>query len=253
MNINLKNKVVVITGGTRGLGKVLVDYFIKEKCKVAFCARKINNDKIKQNLLGVSCDITNEEEVKHFIQIIINKFRRIDILINNAGIGGRYITKDMSLKEWNNIINVNLTGSFLITKEVIPYMMKKKYGKIINIASRACIEGVKHSACYCASKAGLIAFSKALALELASYNINVNCISPGVFMTKNLNSGLKQGAVLAKMDIKSFIKTNYLDKIPLNRIASPEEIIYLIIFLSSEFSRYITGQNFIIDGGRTRN
>ncbi len=237
MELTLKGKVAIVTGGTKGIGKAIADKLKKEGAEVVVCAR----EKTKRKLLCIPVDVTNAEDVRTLLKETMKKYKRIDILVNNAGIYPSVDLKDMTSDQWQQVLDINLNGIFNCTKAVLPHMMKKKSGKIINISSIAgFVLGFPGLVHYCTSKAGVAGFTKATALELAKYKINVNAIAPGLIITPGVQTFMN------KKEINAFVKT-----IPLQRAGRPEDIAEIVAFLASEKSSYITGQTMIVDGGLT--
>ena len=237
---------VLITGISRGIGKAIALEFAKNKYNIIGCAKSdFNGLSDTKNLItsyGVDsyielCDISNEEKIKKFIYESTNKLGGIDILINNAGISYIGLLQDMSILEWNNIINTNLTSAFLMSKYVIPYMLKKQNGHIINISSVWGNIGASMEVAYSASKGGLNTFTKALAKELAPSNILVNTISPG-FIDTEMNKNFEKEELEA-----------IFEEIPLGRAGQTSEVADLVYKIAT--SKYITGQIITIDGGWT--
>ena len=237
---------ILITGISRGIGKAIALEFAKNKYNIIGCAKSdFNGLSDTKNLVtsyGVDsyielCDISNEEEIKKFIYESTNKLGGIDILINNAGISYIGLLQDMGILEWNNIINTNLTSAFLMSKYVIPYMLKKQNGHIINISSVWGNIGASMEVAYSASKGGLNTFTKALAKELAPSNILVNTISPG-FIDTEMNKNFEKEELEA-----------IFEEIPLGRAGKTSEVADLVYKIST--SKYLTGQIITIDGGWT--
>ena len=239
---NLKNKKVIITGATGGIGNSLVECFIKHEARVL--ATGTNEEKLKLisskygNVLTNKFDISNHDEIENFIE----KSSKIldgnpDILINNAGITRDNLSLRMSSKEWNEVLNLNLTSTFLLCKFSLKKMIKNKYGKIVNITSVVGHTGNVGQANYAASKSGIIGFSKSLALEYAKKNININCVSPGFIETQMTD----------KIDPK--FKELIISKIPSNRLGSPDDVANVTAFLSSDLANYITGETIHVNGG----
>lgn len=237
---------VLITGISRGIGKAIALEFAKNKYNIIGCAKSdFNGLSDTKNLItsyGVDsyielCDISNEDKIKKFIYESTNKLGGIDILINNAGISYIGLLQDMSILEWNNIINTNLTSAFLMSKYVIPYMLKKQNGHIINISSVWGNIGASMEVAYSASKGGLNTFTKALAKELAPSNILVNTISPG-FIDTEMNKNFEKEELEA-----------IFEEIPLGRAGKTSEVADLVYKIAT--SKYLTGQIITIDGGWT--
>lgn len=239
----LYQKTAIVTGGAQGIGKAIVKEFLKNQCNVYVIDMKLPEQKTyyadvngtEQNCRLLCADITNFDEIKKVCDIIAEE-ASVDILVNNAG-----ITKDASFRKmtedvWKKVIDVNLNGTFHMCKAVIPYMVQNGSGKIVNMAS-ASAHGQFGQANYSASKAGIVGLTKTLALELAKYKINVNAISPGFTLTEMTSV------------IPEDIKKKYYNEIPMGRGADPAEIAYLVRFLASGESDFITGQEIMINGG----
>ena len=240
--IDLKDTNVILTGATGGIGNSILENLIQAGANVL--ATGTNEDKLNliqekyKNVQTQKFDISNHLEIENFI----NKANeclggRVDVLINNAGITRDNLSIRMKDEEWNKVIDINLTSTFLLSKNVIKKMLKSKKGKIINITSIVGHTGNIGQSNYTASKAGVVAMSKSLALEYGKKNINVNCISPGFIsteMTDKIND-----------DYKEVLKS----KIPMNRFGTPNDIANTVIFLCSKLSDYITGETIHVNGG----
>lgn len=237
------DKVVVVTGAGKGIGKSIAEEFCKNGATVIVSSRKMNEckevcsglKKEKGKAIAIKCDISKQKEVKALFLKIKNKFGKVDVLVNNAGIYPFKPFSEMTDKEWNTVIDVNLNGTFYCIKEAIKLMKK---GSIINISSIAGIRGFPMLTHYCTSKGAMNQLTTSLAMELAP-NIRVNAILPGLILTPGT-------AVFGKKEIKDFVK-----KIPVGRAGVPEDIANLTIFLASEKSGFITGQLITVDGGQT--
>ena len=239
---NLENKKVIITGATGGIGDAITKSFVDNNAKVL--ATGTNKDKLNQlsntynNILTLRFDISKHEEIEKFLDDASNMLGgNPDILVNNAGITRDNLSLRMSEKEWKEVLNLNLTSTFLICKYSLKKMIKNKYGKIINITSVVGHTGNVGQANYAASKSGIIGFTKSLALEYAKKNININCISPG-FIETNMT---------AKIDPK--FKELIISKIPSNRLGAPNDVANVVMFLSSDLANYITGETIHVNGG----
>ena len=237
---------ILITGASRGIGRSVAIEFAKNKHNIIICAKSdLKGLKKTKQLVeneGVSwytdlCDVTNEESVKDFISNSAKTIGQTDVLINNAGISYIGLLQNMSLYDWNKILNTNLTSAFLMSKYVIPEMLKKQSGHIINISSVWGNIGASMEVAYSASKGGINSFTKALAKELAPSNISVNAISPG-FIDTDMNK------VFEKDELDAIF-----EEIPMGRAGSPSEVAKLIYKIA--MSDYITGQIITIDGGWT--
>ena len=245
MKIDFKNKTVLITGGSRGIGAEVATHVNERNAKVIVTCTNtknidgLDNKGFKNNINYLSLDLSSKESIKSFVSII-NKEFSIDILINNAGVNKIDEITRLREKDWDWINNINLRGPYLLTKELAKKMILVKSGHIINIASIFGVVSKAKRAAYSASKWGLVGFTKAVALDLAEYNIMVNAISPGFVNTELTKK------ILSNEEIKEIT-----DMIPVKRFASPEEIAKVILFLSSDYNKYLSGQNIIIDGGYT--
>lgn len=241
----LSQKTAIITGSARGIGKGIAELFsendanivivdiIQEEINKTVASLKESNP----NVIGIKCDITKEEEVENCVKNVIKQFTSIDILVNNAGITNDKLLMRMKLEDWESVIKVNLTGTFLFTQKVSKIMIRQRKGKILNISSIIGLIGNAGQANYAASKGGIIAFTKSVAKELAARNINVNAIAPGFIKTEMTDK------------LPETIQEYYLKNIPLKRFGSIKDVANLALFLCCEDSDYITGQTIIIDGG----
>ncbi|CDD37637.1 3-oxoacyl-(Acyl-carrier-protein) reductase [Clostridium sp. CAG:356] len=241
-----ERKVVFVTGGSRGIGKAIALKYAQNGYNVVinYVSDKTNVEELKKKFeeLKVECliekaDVSKSEEVEQIVKKTIEKFKKIDVLINNAGITRDGLLMRMKEEDFDKVIEINLKGTFLVTKSVIPYMLKKRDGKIINLASVVGVTGNAGQCNYSASKAGIIGFTKSIAKELASRNIRANAIAPG-FIDTDMTS------VLAD-EVKDSINA----QIPMKRMGTAQEIANVAYFLGCEESSYITGQVINIDGG----
>lgn len=241
-----ENKVALITGATRGIGKEIALELAENGFDIAINYRSIQEgmEELKKEIEKhnvraefVKADVSNFEECENMVKETIEKFGKIDVLVNNAGITKDGLIMRMKKEDFENVIDVNLTGTFNVTRNVIPYMIKQKSGRIINLSSVVGVAGNAGQTNYSASKAGVIGFTKSLAKEVASRNILVNAIAPGFIdtdMTNVLSDAVKEGINA---------------QIPLKRMGSPREVAKIVKFLSSDDSSYITGQVINVDGG----
>jgi 3-oxoacyl-[acyl-carrier protein] reductase len=245
--ISLQNKNVLITGGSRGIGKACVELFLNAGANVAFTfqSRKAEADKLISDYKGTSelksyrVNLADYGEIEKVISNILKDFGRIDILVNNAGIWKEAAIDKMTIDQWNEMMNINLTSTYLITKFVVPEMKKNNFGRIINIASTAGQRGEAFHSHYAASKGGMISLTKSLASELGSFNITVNCVAPGWVITDMTTDSLADKEIYKKV----------LADIPLNKIARPEEIAGPVLFLASDLASHITGEILNVNGG----
>ncbi len=240
------NKNAIVTGGTRGIGREIAKTLAENGANVAINYRKYSEEienlleelrTLGVKALAIKCDISNENEVNDFIKEVKENFGSVDILINNAGITKDGLLLRMNEKDFNDVIDVNLKGTFNMTKAVSSIMVRQRFGKIINISSVVGVAGNAGQCNYAASKAGVIGFSKSIARELASRNINVNVIAPGYINTD-----------MTKV-LPERVREEVLKTIPMKKIGEPKEIANLVLFLSSDLSNYITGQVINVDGG----
>ena len=240
--IDLQNLNIILTGSTGGIGGSILEKLYNSKANIIATGTnkvKLNNIKSKyENVIIKQFDISNHSSIEKFIEECNEQFKnKIDILINNAGITLDNLSIRMKDDEWNKVINLNLTSSFLLSKFTIKKMLKNKNGKIINITSIVGHTGNVGQANYAASKAGLIGMSKSLALEYGRKNIKVNCVSPGFIkseMTEKISDNFKQSME---------------DKIALGRFGMPADVANVVAFLSSKLSDYITGETIHVNGG----
>lgn len=240
-----KDKISLITGGARGIGRQIALAFAKEGSDIVLC--DVNQEVLEATRKEIEAlgrraetfivDVTSLSQVEEMVNKTLDKFQKIDILINNAGITRDALIVRMSEQEFDSVIAVNLKGTFNCTKAVSKVMMKQRYGKIVSIASIIGIMGNAGQANYAASKAGIIGLTKSVAKELASRNVNVNAIAPG-FIETDMTAKLPEN-----------VKAQMLALIPLNRFGKAGDVADLAMFLASEASSYITGQVIKIDGG----
>lgn len=240
------NKVAFITGGTRGIGKQIAITLAKEGYDIAINYRKENEDlkdtKQKIEMQNVKCftvqgDVSNFDDAERMVKEILEKFNKIDVLVNNAGITKDMLLMRMKKEDFESVIDVNLVGTFNITKNVIPCMMKNRNGRIINVSSVVGISGNAGQSNYSASKAGIIGFTKSLAKEVGSRNILVNAIAPGLIETQMTDI------------LKDELKEEIIKTIPLRKMGTVQDVANVVKFLASDDSSYITGQVINIDGG----
>lgn len=240
------SKVALITGGTRGIGRQIAVTLAKEGYDIAVnymtLSDEVENTKKEVEKAGVKCitvcgDVSKFDDSENMVKEVVNEFGRIDVLVNNAGITKDMLIMRMKREDFESVIDVNLVGTFNVTKNVVPYMMKQRDGRIINLSSVVGISGNAGQTNYSASKAGIIGFTKSLAKEVGSRNILVNAVAPGFIATRMTDV------------LKDEVKEEISKTIPLKRMGTPQDVANVVKFLASEDSSYITGQVINIDGG----
>ncbi|MGA7335811.1 MAG: SDR family oxidoreductase [Candidatus Sulfotelmatobacter sp.] len=247
---DLTGRVAIITGGSIGLGRQMAEGLAEMGANVVLCARKKERcqeaaDQLAGlgiKTLALSCDVTNSAAIQEVVGSTLQNFGRIDILINNAGVSWGAPVEEMTLEQWNKVMDTNLTGTFLFSQAVGKAMIGQKHGKIINMASVAGLGGASadlQAIGYHASKGGVIAFTKDLACKWAAHNIQVNAIAPGWFPT-HMSSWILEHR-----------KESLLEKIPLHRFGSDHDLKGAAVFLASDASAYVTGHVLVVDGGQT--
>jgi len=244
--MRFENQVAVVTGAGRGIGHAIAGRLANEGARVACVSRTEANAKKTANEINslhsdaakyYSVDVADHAAVQKIGAQILKDFGRVDILVNNAGMTRDALAMRMSLEDWDNVINTNLRGAFSFTQAILRAMIKQRSGRIINISSVSGIMGNAGQTNYAASKAGLIGFTKSLARELASRNITVNAVAPGL-VTTDMTAGLSDE-----------VKKTLHAKIPLGKTGVPEDIANAVAFLASAEASYITGQTLCVDGG----
>jgi len=239
---NLKKKNIIVTGASGGIGNAIIKKLSEAGANILASGTRIEKlEELKKNFEGLKIlkfDISQSEKIEEFIDNATNELGgSLDGIVNNAGITKDNLAIRMSLDEWQKVININLTSTFLMSKFAIKKMLKNKSGKIVNITSVVGHTGNLGQANYTASKAGIVAMSKSLAIEYAKKNININCISPGFIQT----------AMTDKIDDK--FKEVIISKIPSARLGEPDDIANAVLFLSSDQSNYINGETLHVNGG----
>lgn len=240
--IDLSGKVALITGGSRGIGKAISAQLHRAGAAVSIVGRDAGRadavaEALGERAIASAADVTKVDELARVVETTEAKLGSIDILVNNAGITRDNLVLRLSESDWNDVLQTNLTSAFLATKLVIKGMMKRRYGRIINITSVVGLTGNKGQANYAASKAGMIGFTKSVAQEYAGRGILVNCIAPG-FIKTDMTAALSDEAAQA-----------LLERIPLGRLGDPQDVAGAVIYLASELGSYVTGQVMVVDGG----
>jgi len=250
----LDERVAIVTGGGTGIGQAIALEFAKEGADVVVSSRNMANlEKVAGEIkalgrrsLAVAADVGVKKQVQNMVQQTVDKFGRIDVLVNNAGMLRIATFLGMSEEDWDDVIDINLKGVFLCTQAVAKHMIEQKYGKIINISS-ICGRGgaLGDGPSYSASKAGVIQLTQCAAFELGAYGINVNCIAPGLILTPMAHSTQETAE-----EFEQFIEERKSQAV-LGRIGDPQDIAKTALFLASEDSSFISGQTIPVDGGRT--
>jgi len=241
LNKILENKKIILTGGSRGIGLSILDKLYSLKSKILIIGTNKNNlEKVKEkypNIFIEIFDLRNHEKISQLLENCLNKLGGLDVLINNAGVTKDNLAIRMNKLEWSEVIDINLTSSFLMCKEAIKIMLKNKSGSIINISSIVAHIGNAGQVNYASSKAAIIAMSKSLAREYAKKNIRINCISPG-FIETDMTLVLKEEQ-----------KKLLLNNIPMDRMGTGQDIANAVIYLASDMSSYVTGETLHVNGG----
>lgn len=243
--MNVQGKIALVTGGARGIGREIALVLAQAGADVAICdvnletaqATQKEIESLGRKSMSFATDVTDFKAVEGMVNLLLDNFKRIDILVNNAGITKDNLLLRMSEDDWDKVLAVNLKGVFNGTKAVSKPMIKQRSGKIVSIASIIGIMGNAGQANYAASKGGIISFTKSVARELASRNINVNAVAPGFIQT----------AMTDKLSEEQ--RKAMLANIPLNRLGVPRDVANACLFLASEEAAYITGQTIVVDGG----
>lgn len=247
---DLTGQVAVVTGASSGIGRASSIALARQGAKVTLAARRVEKleeiskeiEKFGGEALVVKTDVLKKDEIEDMVKKTVEKWGRVDILLNNAGIAVFKPFLEMTEEDWDKTLDINLKGQFLCAQAVARVMSEQKYGRIINIASVASGQtgiGSAMIAHYCASKGGVVAMTEALAVELASFNINVNCIAPGLIGTEMTEWMLKDDKMMA----------DFLPRIPKGRAGKPKEIADVVVFLASREAEYVNGAMWVVDGG----
>ncbi|HEY0074660.1 MAG TPA: 3-oxoacyl-[acyl-carrier-protein] reductase [Abditibacteriaceae bacterium] len=241
--MQLENKVAFITGARRGIGRAIALKYAQNGADCVLLARSAPDElaeeirSLGRRAVALACDVSDNDQVEAAVKQSMGEFGKIDVLVNNAGIAQDGLLIRMKLEQWQNVIDVNLSGAFYCTKAVARHMLKANAGRIINVSSVIGQMGNAGQANYAASKAGLIGFTKSIAKELGSRGITCNAIAPG-FITTDMTSDMSEEA-----------KTLLLQNVPLGTLGEPEDVAELALFLAGTGARYITGQVLNVDGG----
>ncbi|CAB5121647.1 Oxidoreductase, short-chain dehydrogenase/reductase family [Olavius algarvensis associated proteobacterium Delta 3] len=245
----LEGKNAIVTGGSQGIGTAASMELAREGANVCLTYRTHEEEalRVKEDILALGreaialpCDIASFADAEGVVQAALDKFGRIDVLVNNAGMNWDGVSWKMSEEQWDRVIEVNLKGYFNFTRQVAPLFKEQNSGKIVNVTSINGMRGKFGQTNYSASKAGIIGFTKALAKELGAFNVNVNAVAPGLIETP----------MLASSDARDKIVGMALNEIVLKRVGSPEDLANVIAFLASEKARHVTGEVIKVDGGQ---
>ena len=241
---DFKGQTAIVTGGTRGIGRSIVESFLRAGARVIIASNEAATEQFKQdnsefaeNYDVQMCDVAKYEEVEKFFEYIDKKYEGFEILVNNAGIRKDAVLAMMRESEWQDVLNVNLSGIFYMCKFAVMSLMRKRYGRIISITSPSGKYGFEGQANYAASKAGLVALTKSLSKEVARRGITVNCVSPGFIATEFIQ------------DLPSELRDSYISQVPLKRFGKPEEVAACVLFLASKEAAYINGSTLEVTGG----
>ena len=239
--MNFEGKKILVTGATGGIGGAIIRKFLSLNASVLGTGTNLEKLNLLKNefpsLLTEQFDISQHEKIDEFIERVFLNLGGLDVLVNNAGITKDNLSLRMKSNEWQKVIDINLTSTFYLCKSAIKKMLKNKFGRIVNITSIVGHTGNVGQVNYSASKSGVVALSKSLAIEYAKKNITVNCVSPG-FIKTNMTDNISEK-----------FKSELISRIPMNRLGSGEDISNTIAFLSSELSSYITGETIHVNGG----
>jgi len=243
---DFEGQTIIITGGTRGIGKAIAESFLKAGARVivtytsneaAAVQSKKDNIQFVENMDIQKLDVTKYEDVEEFFKYMNTKYENFEVLVNNAGIRKDSVLAMMKESDWHDVMNVNLAGIFYMCKFAVKSLMRKRYGRIINIGSVMERYGFEGQANYAASKAGLSALTKSLSKEVATRGITVNCVSPGFIATELVE------------DIPDKLRESYLARIPLKRFGNTKEVAACVLFLASKEASYVTGSTLEVAGG----
>ncbi|MFS0782050.1 SDR family NAD(P)-dependent oxidoreductase [Bacillus sp. 1P06AnD] len=252
-SMDLTEKVAIVTGGARGIGKAIVESLLDCNAKVAVVDLDVLADQSNESVLYIEADVTKIDQIDELVKETISYFGRIDILVNNAGISTMDYVVDSKEKDWDRVMDVNAKGVYLCSQRVAQELKAQGHGgKIINISSQAGKNGYRLMGSYVASKHAVLGLTKVMALELAKDQIHVNAVCPGIVETDMKRNERVIGGELRGLDAEAIKQEDY-SQIPLGRTANPQDIANVVIFLASAYSDYMTGQGINVTGGMTMN
>lgn len=251
--MRLQDKIAVVTGAARGIGRVIVERLVKEKAKVAvadvnFEAAEKTVIEIGPAAIAVEVDVSSKNSVERMIAEVEQQLGPIDIFVNNAGVSEILPFLEMDEAMWDKHLDINLKGTFFCSQAVLRSMVKRNSGKIINLSSQSGKKGNSHYEAYCASKFGIIGLTQSMAVEFAPHRININVVCPGVVWTSLWNEMAPQYAAKRNMPVEQ-VKDYLVNQIPLGRLCTPEDVAGVVAFLASADSDYMTGQAINVTGG----
>lgn len=256
--LRFENKRVLITGSASGIGKAITRSFAEEGATMALADVNLAGiqavikelGKTEGQIFGYELDVTKEVQVAQVVEKAIADMGGIDILVNDAGVSTMQYSWKITEEEWDHVMDVNAKGNWLVSKHVIPHLIEKKQGKIVNVASMGGLMGAPLLAHYCASKFAVIGITESIAKELAPYGINVNAVCPGYVHTAMQNREVIWEAQLRGIADPEEVRKEYIKLTPMGRLSVPEDIAGLVLFLASEDARFITGTSVRVSGGQ---
>jgi 3-oxoacyl-[acyl-carrier protein] reductase len=241
---DFKGQTAIVTGGTRGIGRSIVEGFLRAGARVIIASNEAATEQFKQDNSEFAadidiqmCDVAKYEEVEKFFNYVDTKYEGFEILVNNAGIRKDAVLAMMKESDWHDVLDVNLSGVFYMCKFAVMSLMRKRYGRIISITSPSGKYGFEGQANYAASKAGLVALTRSLSKEVARRGITVNCVSPGFIATELIQ------------DLPQELRDTYVSQVPLKRFGKPEEVAACVLFLASKEASYVSGSTLEVTGG----
>ena len=257
MDLRLEGKVAIVTGGARGLGEAMVAGFAREGASVVIgdilhdkahdLAGRLSSGKAK--VIAVRTDVRKKADADNLAKTALDEFGKIDILVNNAGVVGDYDFLDIEEEEWNRVMDTNAKGVYLVTRAVLPHMIAARYGKIVNISSRAGKNGAPTNSHYSASKFAVIGLTQSLAMAMAKYSININAICPGIVRTQMWEELMDARSKRRGIPREEIFARTVKEVAPMGRPVEPDDIANMVLFLSSDVARNITGESINVNAG----